>query len=178
MSNPDRSDSEVIEIDLRNPAVAALWAWLIPGAGHFYQRRIGKGLVFMICVLSTYFFGFTLGGGKVVYASFRSKDLRWQYVCQVGVGAAALPAMVQSYRVKNNRPPLMDGFMAPPIKPEPEYKDELAEWHEEYHVFFELGTLYTMVAGLLNVLAIYDAYAGPMIISDEEETREKPPPGD
>ena len=56
-------------------------------------------------------------------------------------------------------------------------KDELAQWHLDYHSFFELGTLYTMIAGLLNVLAIYDAYAGPMIVTSEEQS-DKPPPDD
>mgnify|MGYP001765665878 CR=1 FL=1 len=31
-----------IEIDLRQPTVAAILAWLIPGAGHLYQRRYFK----------------------------------------------------------------------------------------------------------------------------------------
>jgi hypothetical protein len=28
--------------------------------------------------------------------------------------------------------------------------------------YFEMGTVYTMIAGLLNVLAIYDACCGPV----------------
>ena len=49
---------------------------------------------------------------------------------------------------------------------------------------FELGTLYTMIAGLLNILAICDAYAGPFIVApdDDESKRKKkstkPPPAD
>ena len=61
--------------------------------------------------------------------------------------------------------------MAPPAQPvHPESKDELASWHEKYHSFFELGMLYTMIAGLLNLLAVYDAYAGPAVDPPEEET--------
>ena len=58
--------------------------------------------------------------------------------------------------------------MAPPRDPRPG-PDEQAEWHKRYHSFFELGTLYTMVAGLLNVLAIYDAYAGPFLPEPDDE---------
>jgi hypothetical protein len=29
------------------------------------------------------------------------------------------------------------------------------------HRYWEFGTVYTMIAGLLNVLAIYDAWGGP-----------------
>ena len=38
---------------------------------------------------------------------------------------------------------------------------------------FELGTLYTSIAGLLNLLAAYDAFCGPMVAppgKKEEET--------
>ena len=40
---------------------------------------------------------------------------------------------------------------------------------------FDIGTLYTMVAGLLNILAIWDAYAGPVIT---EPGKERGPPDD
>ena len=55
--NTNTPDTEPkLEINLREPAVAAILAWLIPGAGHLYQRRTGKGLLFMICILGIYFF--------------------------------------------------------------------------------------------------------------------------
>ncbi|GIW93981.1 MAG: hypothetical protein KatS3mg110_2022 [Pirellulaceae bacterium] len=152
------------QVDLRNPVLAAILAWLWPGAGHLYQRRYAKGWIFMAAILVTYFWGLFMGGGHVVYASFSKEDRRWQYFCQLGVGLPALPALVQTYRVfKLNKPPLFGDFMAPPHPVIPNFDDQLAEWHRTYHQFFELGTLYTMVAGLLNILAIYDAYAGPFI---------------
>jgi len=172
---------ETIEIDLRNPAWAAFWAWLWPGAGHLYQRRYAKGLLFMVCILGTYFSGLTLGKGHVVYASWTKNDRRWQYLCQVGVGASALPALIQSHRVRNGDDPLWSGIMAPPSNVADSddvlelHRDELAQWHLELPSRFELGTLYTMIAGLLNVLVIYDAYAGPVIAVPEEES-DKPPP--
>ncbi len=176
-----------IEVDLRQPWVAAVWAWLWPGAGHFYQRRYAKGVVFMVCVLSTYFFGLALGGGHVVYASWKPADRRWQYVCQLGAGLPALPAIVQNRRVASGKDPLFGGLMAPPrnVRDEgdmaraeraPAGPDELAQWHEKYHAYFELGTLYTMIAGLLNILAVYDALAGPAVSVPEDG--DKPPPDD
>ena len=64
--------------------------------------------------------------------------------------------------------------MAPPKQPVREQEpDELAYWHRLLKGRFELGTLYTMVAGLLNVLAIYDAYAGPVFVSPEEEKKKR-----
>lgn len=191
---PVPSSEPTIEVDLRVPALAAFLAWLWPGAGHFYQRRYAKGVLFMTCVLGAFFFGLSIGGGRVVYASFGpplrdpvtirqvlSKVFhRWHYYCQAGTGVPALPALVQRWRVSSGHEPFGE-WMAPPDRvgePElPESKDRLAVWNEKYHVLFELGTLYTMIAGLLNVLAIYDAYAGPVIAVPEEESPDQLPEG-
>lgn len=167
-----------IKIDLRQPGVAAVWAWLWPGAGHIYQGRYAKGILYMACILGTYFFGLGMGSGHVVYASFSKEDFRWHYVLQMGVGLPASPAIVQYLRQRNNMGPLFYDVMSPPVNVDPNNHDQLASWHEESHMFFELGTLYTVVAGLLNVLAIYDAYAGPVVAHAEDEDKPKPPPDD
>ena len=177
-ANAPVGDEEMIEVDLKNPSLAAGLGWLIPGAGHLYQGRYGKGVLFLVCVLSTYFFGLAIGGGRVVYASWTPADRRWQYVCQLGVGAAALPALVQTRRVRNGQEPLWNEWMAPPSNDQfadPEAVDELSALHFQHHAYFELGTLYTMIAGLLNILAVYDAYAGPVMVVRNEDPEKKPP---
>ena len=126
----------------------------------------------MVCILTTFFFGLSLGGGHVVYASWTKADRRWQYICQLGVGAPAMPAIVQTRRVRQGKEPLLGDIMAPPheVSASPDQPDSLSDWHLHYHTFYDLGTLYTMIAGLLNVLAIYDAYAGPvLIVADDED---------
>jgi hypothetical protein len=40
--------------------------------------------------------------------------------------------------------------------------------------FFEIGTLYTMLAGMLNVLVIYDAWSGPMHPTPRDEKDKQP----
>jgi hypothetical protein len=187
ISSPSAEAESHLEIDLRDPAVAAFLAWLIPGAGHLYQRRTAKGLLFMACILGTYFFGLALGEGKVVYASWNQVEKRWQYPLQLGVGLPALPAIVQSMRARRaaERPNIEEekandeksiwsargGIMAPPST-----QEELSDWHYKLNLRFELGTLYTMVAGLLNVLAIWDAYGGP-VVSEPGKPERGPPEG-
>ncbi|MGE0758249.1 MAG: DUF6677 family protein [Pirellulaceae bacterium] len=175
---------DTIEVDLRNPWVAGVLAWLIPGLGHIYQRRYAKGILFLVCILGTFFYGLGMAHGHVVYASLTREDFRWQYVCQLGVGASALPALVQNYWVRRGNEPLLQGFMAPPrnvvvaANSREEYEaDELSKWHLRYHSYFELGTLYTMIAGLLNVLAVYDAVAGPVLYATSSGDRKNKPPG-
>ncbi len=186
MPNTDSSHIEVdgIKIDLRNRALAALLAWLIPGAGHFYQGRNAKGGLYMACILTTYIVGFAIGGAHVVYASWIPGDRRWHYACQLGVGLPAFPAMVEGLRMKRaterdsnyagsedeyqTRPdwsPLLGGWMAPPRRPVHEQKaDEISAWYARKGAGYEMGTWYTMIAGLLNILVIYDAYSGPLSI--------------
>ena len=215
-----QEDGEPVVVNLGNPYVAAVLAWLIPGAGHFYQRRFVKGALFMFCVLVTYFVGLGLGHGRVVYASLKKDDFRWHYpLFQIHCGIVTLPAMVQAQKTKDGGDPywilcerypadyepeslrfsqiskddppaimpketLKDGFMAPPPRPRPNRKkepkfgepdlnkqDALGRWHFEYRHFFELGTLYTMVAGILNLLAVYDAFCGPAILTADQRSR-------
>ena len=219
-----QEDSNPVVVELRDPYWSAFLAWLFPGAGHFYQRRFGKGFLFMICVLGTFFFGLGLGRGRVVYASFDKADFRWQYICQVGAGAVSFPAIIQALKTKEiqkegrlvrpdpffvlcerypessplrfqtvtdrsiekgyPRPdnPFKDGFMAPPAGPKYQNDmDVLGMWNFEMKHMFEIGTLYCVVAGLLNLLAIYDAFCGPAILTPEQKAkleskkRRKPP---
>ena len=185
MSSPQASDEQAIEIDLRDPALAGFLAWLWPGLGHFYQRRHAKGMLFLVCILGIYFFGLTLGEGKVVYANWNQEEHRWQYALQIGVGLPAAPAVVQAIAVQRGGTPIGGYFMAPPksslhVNPHDEEAvvNTLPEWHKRLNIRFELGTLYTMVAGLLNILAIYDAIAGPALSEPVDEKKRPPGEGD
>jgi Family of unknown function (DUF6677) len=168
------------EIELKDPRLAAFLAWLIPGLGHLYQGRTGKGILFFVCIVGTFLYGLYLGDGRVVYASTPILS-RWQYFCQVGVGLPALPAVVQKIRADNHEPPLFgDNFLRPPrMDGDPPqsrdasgnqvlHPDELAKWNHDYNDMFEMGTVYTVIAGLLNILVIFDAYGGPLVILPPE----------
>ncbi len=161
-------------IALKNPFLAAFLGWLIPGAGHLYQGRTAKGLLFMVCILSTFVYGYTIGGGHVVYKSTSHQQWYWQYYPQAVVGLPALPALFQSMRVEAGKKPLFDGFMAPPqnrlFRDSKDkmgnvvvHPNEFSKWGSELAGNFEIGSVFTMIAGLLNALAIYDAFAGPMV---------------
>ncbi len=161
-------------VDLKNRPLAAFLAWLIPGGGHFYQGRHAKGTLYLVCILLTWMIGFSLGGYHVVYASWQPGDKRWHYFLQAGVGAAALPALIQTNRMnrfmdprtgwtRDDYDPLWGGFMSPPHRPVFEDNtDQVSAWFARYGAGYEMGTWYTMIAGLLNILVIYDAYSGPL----------------
>ena len=214
-----QSNRAPCQIDLRDPWLAAFLAWLLPGLGHMYQRRWGKGGLFTTCILATFFYGLWLGGGRVVYASFRDSDAHYAYLCQVAVGLPALPAVVQAVRMSGVPPkaPLWDGLMAPPLvrgqvaprswvesqqaqyPQDEEFKefqpydpgdprgaylrywppgeqtvDQSHYWQYKLGFYYDMGTVFTMIAGLLNVLAIWDAWGGPAAPttkSNEDESK-------
>lgn len=145
------------ELNLRNRNLAAFLAWIIPGAGHFYQRRYFKSLIFSVCVITSFVIGMFVAGGRCVYASWNNTEKRWQYVLQSGIGLAAIPAGIQAYAQRGGgEPPLGDFMIAP------KSSKTLDDWHKETASGFDMGTLYTMIAGLLNILVVFDAYAGPL----------------
>ena len=180
-------------IQLKDPVVAGVLAWLIPGLGHFYQGRNAKGALFAICILGTFLYGLYLGGskevgwGRAVYFSFRANDWRLPWLCQIGVGLPTVPMTLLQSNLRDK--PLFDGFMAPPplsepgenngppTQPPPPSQMSLAWINRLLPRYFEMGTVYTMIAGLLNILAVYDACCGPVpsesVKSEDEKAQGK-----
>lgn len=158
-------------IRLRNPRVAALLAWLFPGAGHIYQGRIGKGILYAVCILSLYTIGFALGEGKIVYWRWvnpmnNPEKFCLYYLGQFFVGLPALPALIQGTLKYFGHSPILWGFMA---EPDLNGLNGLNALHPKLGKIVEIGSMYTAVAGLLNVLAIYDAYEGPAYLTPDGE---------
>ncbi len=151
------NDEQVV--NLKDPVIAGLLAWLVPGAGHLYQHRRAKAAIFFVCIFGTFMYGMFLGEGRVVYAQWEGPEYRrYPFICQAAVGLPSLPAMVLAWTggesffgTKWYVPPEIFGGKSP----------ELDELHLRLNRRFELGTVFTMIAGLLNVLAIYDAVCGP-----------------
>jgi len=176
-------------VELRDPMMAALLAWLVPGLGHYYQGRTAKAILFFVCIMGTFLYGLYLGGsnelgwGRAVYASWHPGGRRLPYLCQIGIGLPAMPALVQAVRASKGEKP-WSRFMAPP---RPDFTEEVSdsvrgaladqpsldELNRRLHRFFEFATVYTMVAGLLNVLAIYDAWGGPVSPEKDEDDEEE-----
>lgn len=195
----------LFELNLKNRSLAAVLAWLVPGLGHLYQGRTTKGLLFMITIVSTFAFGYAIGGGRVVYAGTEPLALQgesiggrvgrvvmshWKVACQSGIGSVAIPCVIERQRALAGKGPLLGEAFRPPDMsgrfPLPTHTDdngrevrhpnELAKWQYQGGFAFELGTVYTVIAGLLNVLVIYDAFAGPLVTRAVEADKEPHPP--
>jgi hypothetical protein len=174
--SPQATESPII--DLKDPALAGLLAWLVPGLGHAYQGRYGKAAVFGVAILGIFVWGLCLGSSRqvgparVVYLSFRQNDMHWAFLCQAGVGLPIMPALLQAVYTTGDKPPLFGGLMAPPS--DAPGNVNLQQLHRGLEHYFELGTVYTMIAGLLNVLAVYDACCGPIVIVPSRKEDDEP----
>ncbi len=108
--------------------VAPIAAWLVPGLGHLIQRRYARGLLLMLAIFVMFFAG--LGMQGKVY-SFNTGDLLdvLGFVGDLGAGALYFIARMMNWGIGNIHRAVAD-----------------------------YGTKYIVVAGLLNVIAVVDAY--------------------
>ncbi|MEW4527329.1 DUF6677 family protein [Maioricimonas sp. JC845] len=269
-------------IPLKEPKLAALLAFLLPGAGHLYQGRYFKAGLYAVCIWGLFLYGMSLADWKIVNApplhgNASRRGVMLKYAAQFGVGAPALVALMQSerYYKESNRPvrqldapldapftgeltlrtrqtagdvtgtvylePAQGGFGAEVIRgrfagtdadgepvevqlgefvelgrpisadskrylqaeviddaggriqslghlhgsiPRPFWNwfvvplddQQDRELHRQLGKYHELATVFTMIAGLLNVLAIWDALEGPAYgYGDEPESTDETP---
>jgi TM2 domain-containing membrane protein YozV len=156
---------------------AAVLSYLIPGLGQIYQGRVGKGVLFLVCLYGLFFYGMYLGSWKNVYIPdiarmepnwennnwhLRSRPLanlynRLQFAGQFWIGVAAWPAVFQyaNYDPNDQRGPLFGTFDREPSE---RLTNDLIRDSDKH---WDLGWIYTVIAGVLNILVIYDALAGP-----------------
>lgn len=165
---------------------AALLSYLIPGFGQIYQGRVGKGILFCVCLLGLFFYGMWLGNFKNVYIPhtdtrqnvvFKSGVLgdlenRLHYVGQFWIGMTAWPAIVQYVSYDSNNPQAPHKFLGTWESAPSE--QELNNLQRDGDKHWDLGWVYTVIAGALNFLVIYDALAGPAVREPPASDAAKP----
>jgi hypothetical protein len=167
-------------IPLKNPLLAGVLTWLVPGWGQYYQGRTAKAVLFFLCIVPTFVAGCVLGSSQEtglarnVYFSWRFQDRRLFFIPQACLGIAALPAGFQAMQLNSGSSAPLGSFMAPP-KLYPNDNTGVAPTLEvitsKLHFLFELGMYLTVIAGLMNLLAIFDAIDGPLIgVGKKEKT--------
>ena len=140
----------------RDPYLAALLGWLLPGLGHLYIGHYLRGLIFFLLVMGTFTTGLALGNFRNVRWSFERK---FHYIAQIGCGGPTLVSTIGQKTIESWRQHV--------ITPNPNGIHDRRERH---------GTLYTCVAGLLNLLVLVNAairaHTGgpPLPVRDEEKT--------
>lgn len=129
---------------------AAVAAWLVPGLGHLLAGHAKRGAILMVCIGGLWVVGLLVGGISVVQARSEDGALRPWYIGQ----AMIAPSIAVEYT--------HDRFRARTEGADPSPDDESIPFSPAYGRAAEIGTLYTALAGLLNLLAIIDiAYREP-----------------
>ena len=157
------------EIERSYSIIAGLLSYLVPGLGQISQGRFGKGMLFMVCLLSLFHAGQAMGNWQNVYVPTdenapRGNPLRniinqrWHFAGQVWIGVAAWPAIWQYYGgpvPSEETSRFLHRYQKQPTE------TELNDFFRSSDKTPDLGWIYTVIAGMLNILVIYDAYAGP-----------------
>lgn len=115
--------------------VACLFGWILPGAGHLFLRRWGKGLLLCLSVILMFILGLHMDGKLFTLKAEPGSDFftnlfsYLKFVAEASVGLAYFLAEQAGYGAGNIR-----------------------------SFSYDYGNIFLYVAGLLNMLIILDAY--------------------
>ena len=160
--------------------VAMALAWIVPGAGHIYLRKRGRGLVIMVTIALTFWSGVAMGGAMTYYPE---ADWWWS-AADMLTGVHGLAAWQHHQRLYERAYDVAwKEFQGGPYRNQSDSdRQELLRQHVEKELQREglalvapldtVARAYSGVSGLLNVLCILDA----MFLALMGRTGESPPP--
>ena len=117
--------------------IAGLLSWILPGLGHLFLGDKARGITCLITVTATFWTGVAIGG---VRSTVDPQERKLWFVAQLGTGGNTLAA----YAIHR-------GLRA---KDTPDTPKFFGHWAS-----IDVGVHYTGVAGLLNLLVMFDAIA-------------------
>lgn len=158
------------EAKTKSPALVALASWIVPGLGYWLIGQRARGTTIGVTVILLFMLGLLIGGVRVI--DVPGYDSRGQKMMVVprGQPAAARWIMTVAPMTEIREKPwsiaqvltgpigVLSGMWsihaATPADGSAGGPSIGAESHAHVH---DIGTLYTAVAGMLNLLAIIDA---------------------
>lgn len=114
--------------DSSRTVAAGLLAWVVPGLGHLFLGRRGKGLVLAACILALFVMGVMMDSRLQLHLGLEDPLALLFSAAQMGIGAPYVIARLLGYEA---------GLVTSPT--------------------YEYGNTFTAVAGLLNILVLLDA---------------------
>ncbi len=118
--------------------LAGLLSWLVPGLGHVYLGDKTRGLVCLVAITATFWTGVAIGG---VRSTVDPGERKLWFIAQLCTAGNTVAAYALNRSVS---PDPSSGKAAAPV----------GHWASA-----DVGVHYTGVAGLLNLLIIFDAIA-------------------
>jgi hypothetical protein len=213
---------------------AGVLSYLVPGLGQIVQGRIGKGVLFLVCIYTLFFYGLYQGSGTLtITRGDRSETYtmtgpvylpdqteggpfslpalatnlynRPQFVGQFWVGIAAWPALWQYFHSDKDAERQLDKFrtqrdqggenggngdlqqkidaLEQRIKKGDRWLGRFQRTPSDETINavqtagdkrLEIAWVCTVIAGVLNIMVIYDAIAGPAFLAASENKAPKP----
>lgn len=166
--------------------LAGVLAWIIPGAGHVYLNRTVRGIILCVCINGMFWSGLAMGGAFTI-DPIRE---RWWFAAQMVAGASGLAGWynqevrrqqaIREYNQKGDHA-RMDDLPPPPTDRRRAnwlnaYSSALAAkgWELTYPAE-TVSRAFTGIAGMLNVICIFDAVMLAAIGAYGEPPRQAPP---
>ena len=145
---------------------AAIAGWVLPGLGHLLIGDVLRGLILATAITLLWLGGLLVGGVNVVQVRDADGNFRPWFLGQMLVAPSlAVEYTHDSYRAQ------YDG-----TDPLPDADGTLPAYTPSYGRVHEIGTLYTALAGLLNLLAIVDViYRQPSPATVDATAKPDPP---
>ncbi|MBN1555779.1 MAG: hypothetical protein JXA11_13625 [Phycisphaerae bacterium] len=156
--------------------VAAFLAWIVPGAGHVYIGRTRRGVILFLTVAATFWAGVAVGGVMTVDSRYD----RWWFYAQ---SLAGVHGLVGWYRQENLYKQLSRELGETRIVAAPDGRPTGVQMRidaalQKRGVVLAnpaegVARAYTGVAGLLNLLCVFDAVLLAMMGQGAEPVRRK-----
>lgn len=163
------------------PFVALFLAWLIPGAGHVYLGRVGRGTILFVMIGATFWAGMAMGG--VMTVDYHNE--RWWFAAAMLTGIHGLVGWHRQgevYKELADDPTI--GLAPRPGTPQRKTWNErvdqrlAAEGKALVYPTDTVARAYVGVAGLLNLLCVFDAVLLSLLgVTGEAGKKESPPAG-
>jgi len=161
------------------PFLALFLAWLVPGAGHAYLGRTARGLIVFLVVGATFWSGMAIGG--VMTVDYQNE--RWWFAAEMLTGIHGLVGWHQQQNVYAKL--AADDQIGPPPPPGSAERirwdllvdEKLAESNLALVTPTDtVARVYAGVAGLLNLMCIFDAVMLALLGVTGEPPRIRPEP--
>lgn len=118
--------------------IAGFLAWLVPGLGHFFLGLPTRGIIFLVTITVTFWSGVAIGG---VCSTVDPHERTLWFFAQLGTAGNTMAAYGLNRRAVARQAAAGENIFV------------------RYWASSEVGVHYTGVAGLLNLLVIFDAIA-------------------
>ena len=152
--------------------LALLLAWLVPGAGHMYLGRYVRGLILLLTISGLFWSGVAMGG--VLTVDYEAE--RWWFIADMFAGVHGL---VSYYRQKNVYEALRrDPEVVQSAGPTEAVIDKRLndKGLALVHPVDNIARAYAGIAGLLNLLCMFDAAVLALMGRFGEDKFEEPFP--